>query len=93
MIIASMRVTLFAPWVHSLKEKRMEIKSLIARVQNKFRISAAEVDEQDVHQILVIGIAAVAGNTAQGDSILDHVLRFLEESTQAEITAVEREVR
>lgn len=93
MIIASMRVTLFAPWVHSLKEKRMEIKSLIARVQNKFRVSAAEVDEQDVHQILVVGIAAVAGNTAQGDSILDHVLRFLEESTQAEITAVEREVR
>lgn len=93
MLIATAQVKLYAPWVHSLKEKRMEVKSLIARVQNKFHVSIAEIDENDTHQILVLGIACVAGSTAQGDSILDHILAFIDENTEAEITNVEREVR
>ena len=48
---AAMTFRLHAPWVHSLKEKRMILKSLVAKLQNKFHVSAAEVDEQDVHQI------------------------------------------
>lgn len=93
MLIAAAQVKLYAPWIHSLKEKRMEVKSLIAKVQNKFHVSIAEVDENDIHQIIVLGIASVAGDTAQGDSILDHVLRFIEENTEAEITDIQREVR
>ena len=46
MKIATMSFTLRAPWVHSLKEKRMIVKSLIAKLQNKFHVSAAEIDEQ-----------------------------------------------
>ena len=66
MKILLMRVTLRASWVHSLKEKRMVIKSLIQRLRNKFNISVGEVDEQDVHQTLVIGIAGVCGNISSG---------------------------
>ncbi len=50
MKILIMRVTLRASWVHSLKEKRMVIKSLMQRLRNKFNISVGEVDEQDIHQ-------------------------------------------
>ena len=32
MIIAAMTFRLHAPWVHSLKEKRMVVKSLIAQL-------------------------------------------------------------
>ena len=59
MRILVMRITLRASWVHSLKEKRMVIKSIMQRLKNKFNISVSEVDEQDIHQTLVIGIAAV----------------------------------
>jgi len=48
MKILIMRVTLRASWVHSLKEKRMVIKSLMQRLRNKFNISVGEVDEQDI---------------------------------------------
>ena len=58
MKIAVMIFTLRAEWVHSLKEKRMIVKSLIAKLQNKYNVSVAEVDEQDTHQIIVIGVAA-----------------------------------
>ena len=56
MRIAVMTFRLRASWVHSLKEKRMIVKSLTAKLQNRFHVSAAETDEQDTHQIIVIGI-------------------------------------
>ncbi len=93
MQIAVLTVTLYAPWVHSLKEKRMEVKSLVSRLRNKFNVSAAEVDEQDIHQTIVIGVAAVASDRAQADSILEHALRFIESNTEAEILLAERENR
>ena len=40
MRIAAMTFRLHAPWVHSLKEKRMIVKSLVAKLQNRFRVSA-----------------------------------------------------
>ena len=62
MNIAAMTFRLHAPWVHSLKEKRMIINSLVSRLQNRFRISVAEIAEQDAHQIIVIGIAAISNS-------------------------------
>ena len=92
MRIAAVTIQLYAPWVHSLKEKRAEVKSLLARIHNKFNVSAAEVAEQDTHQTIVLGIAAVAANAGQADSILDHVLAFIEANTQAEATGITREI-
>ena len=69
MKIAAMTFRLHAPWVHSLKEKRMIVRSLIAQLQNKFHVSAAEIDEQDTHQIIVIGVAAVVPHSAMSASV------------------------
>ena len=88
-----MTFRMHAPWVHSLKEKRMIVKSLVAKLQNRFHVSAAEVDEQDVHQIIVIGVAAIVPHNAMADSLMDDISRFMEESTEAEILEEEREVR
>ena len=71
----------------------MLVKSLVAKLQNRFHVSAAEVDEQDVHQIIVIGVAAIVPHNAMADSLMDDISRFLEESTEAEILEEEREVR
>lgn len=92
MLIATVKIKIHLPWVHSLKEKRMVVKSLIAKLGNKFNVSVAEIDEQDVHQIAVIGVAGLAGDAAMADSVIDHVLNFAEESTEGEIIGVEREV-
>ena len=92
MRIAIMRVNLHANWVHNLKEKRSEVKSLCAKIRAKFNVSVAEVDEQDIHQIIVLGVAAVVADGAQGDSTLSHVLCFIEENTEAFITDVEQSI-
>ena len=93
MKIAAITFMLHAPWVHSLKEKRMIVKSLIAKLQNKFHVSAAEIDEQDTHQIIVIGVAAIVPHNAMADSLMEEISLFMEENTEAEIIDEEREIR
>ena len=93
MIIAVMTFRLRASWVHSLKEKRMIVKSLVAKLQNRYHVSAAETDEQDTHQIIVIGVAAIVPHSAQADSLMDDISSFVESSTDAEILNEERELR
>lgn len=92
MIVGTMAITLYTPWVHSLKQKRTVVKSICAKVRNKFNVSIAEVDEQDTHQTVVIGVACVANQVNQVDSILDNVINFIEGSTEAEVVEVEREI-
>jgi len=93
MNIAAMTFRLRAPWVHSLKEKRMIVKSLTAQLQNRFHVSAAEIDEQDIHQIIVIGIAAVVPHNALADSLMEEISLFLEANCEAEILEETREIR
>ncbi|MDD7793585.1 DUF503 domain-containing protein [Clostridium sp. 'White wine YQ'] len=91
MRVLLLRITLRASWVHSLKEKRMIVKSVTQRLKNKFNISVAEIDEQDVHQTIVIGIAGVCGSSSQMDSTMENIISFIEENTDAEIINIERE--
>ena len=93
MLIAAMIFRLHAPWVHSLKEKRMIVKSLVAKLQNRFHVSAAEVSEQDTHQIVVIGVASIVPNSALADSVMNEISLFVEENTEAEILDETREIR
>ncbi len=93
MNIAVMTFRLRAPWVHSLKEKRMIVKSLTAKLQNKFHVSAAEVEEQDTHQMIVIGVAAIVPHNAIADSMMEGISQFVEENCEAEILEEAREIR
>ena len=93
MMIAAMTFRLHAPWVHSLKEKRMIVKRLVAQLQNRFHVSAAEIDEQDTHQIIVIGAAAVVPHNAMADRLMEEISQFVETATEAEIVEERREIR
>ena len=93
MLVAAMTFRLHAPWVHSLKEKRMIVKSLVSQLQNRFHVSAAEIDEQDTHQIIVIGVAAVAPHNALADSLMDEISQFVETATDAQLLEETKEIR
>ena len=93
MKIAAMTFRLHAPWAHTLKEKRMIVRSLITQLQNHFHVSVAEIDEQGVHQIIVIGIAAVVPHSALADSLMEEISLFVYENCEAEILDEQREIR
>ena len=71
----------------------MVVKSLLAKIQNRFQVSAAEVEDQDVHQSIVIGAAAIVPHSAQADSMMDRIVELVEQSTDAQILEEEREIR
>jgi len=93
MNIAVMTFRLHAPWVHSLKEKRMIVKSLTAQLQNRFHVSVAETDAQDIHQMIVISAAAIVPHHAMADSLMDEISQFVENHCEAEILDEQREIR
>ena len=93
MQIGLMQIKLYAPYVHSLKDKRMIVKSLITKIRNKFNVSVCEVSEQDTHQTIIIAIAHVFADGMIPDSVWDNILNFIEETTESEITDVIRELR
>ncbi|KEI96217.1 DUF503 domain-containing protein [Clostridium botulinum] len=92
MIIGTAKIHLYANWVHSLKEKRMIAKSVISKTKNKFNVSIAEVEMQDVHQSIVIGIACVSNSTKQADSIIQNVVNCIEGNTEAIVQNIETEI-
>ena len=91
MKILIIKVTLRASWSHSLKEKRMVVKSIVQKLKNKFNISVAEIAEQDIHQTIVIGITGICATSAQLDSAMENILTFIESNTDAEIINIENE--
>ena len=86
------KVTLRAEWVSSLKEKGMVVKSLVSKMKNKFNISVAEVDCQDIHKIIVIGFACVSSESVQVEKIIQNVIDFIEWNTDATICDTEWEI-
>lgn len=85
MVVSVMTVKLYASWVHSLKEKRMIVKSLCHKLRNKFNVSVIESEAQDVQQTIIIAIAFLAASSAAADSISDRISHFIEDNTDAEI--------
>ena len=76
------KVTLRLPENQSLKGKRRVIKSLCARIRNKFNVAIAEVDDNDAWQIATLGITCVSNNNRHVEQALDHVISYIEESRE-----------
>lgn len=82
MIIGVCQFTIQLPEAHSLKDKRREIKSIVERVRNRFNVSIAEVDGQDLWQVASIGFVCVSNSAAHVDETLQHVIRFVDGNLQ-----------
>ncbi len=73
MIVGILTLELHLPEANSLKSKRFIIKSLKDRIKNKFNVSIAEVDANDLWQRSVLGAVCVANETRIVNQILDGV--------------------
>lgn len=91
MVVGAVQIKLYAPWVHSLKEKRMIVKSMIAKLRNHFNISVIESENQDLHQTVGIAFSFICQNQQLADSTIDSVLGWIEAHSEAEITEIEKE--
>jgi uncharacterized protein YlxP (DUF503 family) len=74
---AALCLELRIPDARSLKEKRRRIKALMAALENSSPIGVAEVGHQDEWKWSTIGVAAVTGQAAQLEQIIDAVHRLV----------------
>jgi len=65
------------PENHSLKGKRHVIHSMTARLQNRFKVSAAEVDGQGLWQVSTIGMSCVSNRADHARETMDNALGFI----------------
>ena len=93
MTVGLCTVSLRLPENHSLKGKRQVLKSLIARLHNRFNVSAAEVGDHDSWQIATLGVSCVSTDERHADQVMASVIAFIRsERLDAEIVDVETEV-
>ena len=71
------RIRLRLPENLSLKGKRQVVKSITARTRSKFNVSIAEVDDQDLWQLAVLGICCVSNNKRYTNEVLSKVMSFI----------------
>jgi len=85
MIVGLCTVELHFPDSQSLKNKRKILVSLKTRLQNRFNISVAEIDENHLWQKVILGIASVANDTARVNQTLDRVLNDIRANPSLEL--------
>ncbi|MEB3050623.1 DUF503 family protein [Mycolicibacter sp. MYC123] len=76
--------------VHSLKQKRSVVRPIVAELQRKFTVSAAETDSTDLHRRSGIGLAAVSGDRGHLVEVLDAAERLVAARPEVELLSVRR---
>ncbi len=64
MHVALLELDLHIPHAHSLKDKRMAVRSLKDRLRKRFNVSVSEVDYQDLWQRAAIGVVSIGPDSA-----------------------------
>jgi len=85
MYIGALRIELYMPQCHNLKEKRQIIRSVIDRVRNRFNVAVSEVDKNDLWQLCSLGIACISNSEYNAREILDGVDRCVRATGKAEV--------
>ena len=68
---------LFLPDSHSLKEKRMHLRSVKQQLANRVGCTIAEVDHHDTWQRAALTLACVTREPGEADRLLDGAERWL----------------
>jgi hypothetical protein len=84
------RIKLHISDSRSLKDKRRIVKSIVSRLRNQYNISIAEVDDQELWQLITLGITCVSNQNQHVDEILSKVISFIT-SNYPELEIVEHQ--
>ncbi|MFF3018486.1 DUF503 domain-containing protein [Streptomyces sp. NPDC057939] len=90
MYVGTLSFDLLLGDVHSLKEKRSVVRPIVAELQRKFSVSAAEVGDQDLHRRARIGVALVSGDVSFVSDVLDRCERLVAARPEVELLSVRR---
>jgi uncharacterized protein YlxP (DUF503 family) len=89
MVIGVLKLDLFFPYSHSLKDKRRILHGFKDRVRKRYNVALAEVDFQDKWQRALLGIVSLNSQQTIVEEILGHVLADALNLQEAEVSGQE----
>jgi uncharacterized protein YlxP (DUF503 family) len=92
MYVGSLSVDLLLGDVHSLKEKRSVVRPIIAEVQRRYSVAAAEAGHLDLHRRALVGIAVVAAEAGHCREVLEACERFVAARPEVEVLSAHIEL-
>ncbi len=84
-VIGLCTIELFIADSQSLKDKRQVLLSLKDRLRQKFNLSVAEIEGQDLWQKAVLALACVANDGRHVNQVLDQALNLVRSHSVVEI--------
>lgn len=76
----------------SLKEKRRVLKSIIAKIKNKFNVSVAEIGNKDLWQRTTLGIACISEDSKFINQQLSKIIELINISPDANLIDYKLEI-
>jgi uncharacterized protein YlxP (DUF503 family) len=92
MVVGCGRIILRIHDCRSLKAKRRVVKAVIARIRNHFNAAVAEIEDNDLYQRAVIGVALVSNAAGEVDARIEKILDLVEAMGLAEVLDSEMEI-
>lgn len=89
MFVALQRFDLRIRDSHSLKQKRHVVKALTAGLRQRFNVSVAEVDHQDLWQRASIAIAVAGAQEYHLRKVVGEIERFVDTWPAVEVLQVD----
>ncbi len=85
MFTGSLSLDLLLGDVHSLKGKRSVVRPIVAELQRKHAVSAAEAGHLDLHRRALVGVAVVAADAQHCRTVLDACERLVASHPEVEV--------
>jgi uncharacterized protein YlxP (DUF503 family) len=92
MTIGILKLSLFIPESQSLKERRMVLHSLKARLRNTFNVALAQIDDEDKWQKADLAVVSVGRDRKNIDSLLCRVVNFVQSFDRVNLIDYETEL-
>jgi uncharacterized protein YlxP (DUF503 family) len=93
MFVGTLTFDLLLGDIHSLKEKRSIVRPIVAELQRKYSVCAAETGNQDLHRRAEIGLAVVSGEPSYVTEVLDSCERLVSGRPEVQLLSARRRLR
>ncbi len=92
MIVGILQMELRIDGSHSLKEKRMVLKSLKDKLRQRFNISVSEIGYQEKWQRALIGVTGIGTDRSYVNGLLSSVLDWVSHFQSVELVSNQMEM-
>ena len=92
MVVGVLKIEFLLQENRSLKGKRKVVRSMVDKVRARFNVAIGEVGSNDMWQRIELGVSAVGNDRRHVNSVLDHIVSFLDSLYLAQLIHTDMEI-